>query len=114
MASYKAHHIDQESLHQIDGGFPEQYGEYITKEQLELVMLSASEKIGSLVEQLFSFSIAGLPSILAVGVYVLLVPVLVFFFLIDKVIILDALSKVLPAQNVLSTCLLYTSDAADE
>ena len=83
---------------------PEQYGEYITKEQLELVMLSASEKIGSLVEQLFSFSIAGLPSILAVGVYVLLVPVLVFFFLIDKLIILDALSKILPAKrNVLST-----------
>ena len=87
----------------ILSALPEQYGEYITKEQLELVMLSASEKIGSLVEQLFSFSIAGLPSILAVGVYVLLVPVLVFFFLIDKVIILDALSKVLPAQNVLST-----------
>ena len=72
---------------------PQQFGDYVTQEQLEVVMLSASEKIGSLVEQVFAFSISGLPSILAVGVYVLLVPVLVFFLLVDKDTLLNRFSK---------------------
>ena len=62
-------------------------------------MLSASEKIGSLVEQVFAFSISGLPSILAVGVYVLLVPVLVFFLLVDKDTLLNRFSKALPDKK---------------
>ena len=85
---------------------PQQFGDYVTQEQLEVVMLSASEKIGrasekigSLVEQVFAFSISGLPSILAVGVYVLLVPVLVFFLLVDKDTLLNRFSKALPDKK---------------
>ncbi len=78
---------------------PQQFGDYVTQEQLEVIMLSASEKIGSLVEQVFAFSISGLPSILAVGVYVLLVPVLVFFLLVDKDTLLNRFSKALPDKK---------------
>ena len=82
---------------------PEQYPGFITEQQVEEIMAGLRKEITGLGQQVFSLSLASVFNIIAVLVYVILVPVLVFFFLKDKQRIIDWMTSYLPHERGLST-----------
>lgn len=82
---------------------PEEYPAFITDQQVEEIMAGLRGEITGLGQQVFSLSLASVFNIIAVLVYVILVPVLVFFFLKDKQRIIDWTMSYLPHERGLST-----------
>ena len=82
---------------------PEKFSDYIGPEQFQLIFVRGSEEVANLAEQLLSFSISSFPSLLAIMIYLLLVPLLVFFMLKDKDILLSFLSNMLPKKRRVMT-----------
>ena len=90
-------------LKQLLSSLPEKAAEYIGPEQIQLVVARVSEEIANLAEQLLSLSISSFPSILAIMIYLFLVPLLVFFMLKDKEVLLNFISNMLPKERRVMT-----------
>jgi putative permease len=82
---------------------PEQYPGFITEGQVREVMAGLVKEITNLGQHVFSISLASVFNLIVVLVYVILVPVLVFFFLKDKQRIIDWMTSFLPHERGLST-----------
>lgn len=78
---------------------PEVYPSLVSAEQIEGLMNSMRSAIGQLGQYVLTLSLASLSSVFTFLVYVVLVPVLVFFFLKDKERILAWLSSYLPRER---------------
>ena len=65
---------------------------------MNLVSL-ATQRLGGVGETLVSFSLASIPNLFAVMVYSVLIPILVFFFLKDRTLILNWMSSFLPDER---------------
>ena len=82
---------------------PERYPDYISEQQvLDIIHVMRSE-LTSLGQQVLSFSIASVRSLITVIVYIFLMPLLVFFFLKDKDAILRWICDFLPNDRRLAT-----------
>ncbi len=90
---------------------PEKYPDFISKAELRDIVNSFSEELNSLVRSkltklaqgLFSFSLASVKSIITFLVYSILVPLMIFFFLKDKEMIMGWLGSFLPEDRGLAT-----------
>ncbi len=78
---------------------PERYPELISETQIHQIINAASTELGALGQGLLTTSMSSLPVLMAVIVYLVLVPMLVFFFLKDSASILAWIVKFLPAQR---------------
>lgn len=90
-------------LKQLLSSLPERASEYIGPEQIQLVVTRVSQEVANLAEQLVSLSISSFPSLLAIMIYLFLVPLLVFFMLKDKEILLNFISNMLPKERRVMT-----------
>lgn len=78
---------------------PEQYPGLVTEQQItELVSIIQSE-LGSMGQTVVSFSISKIPNVVGLLIYIVLVPILVFFFLKDREVILAWLADFLPNKR---------------
>ncbi|QQD16885.1 AI-2E family transporter [Spongiibacter nanhainus] len=77
--------------------------ELFTEAQIRDWMAMASNQVASVGQYVVSFSLAQLPNVLALMINVVLIPILVFFFLKDKALILDWLAGFLPSRRPLLT-----------
>jgi putative permease len=82
---------------------PEKYPTFITEEQLTLIFGQISSEAIKYGQGLLSFSAASLLNIVALIVYLLLVPMMVFFFLMDKKDIVNWFASFLPSSRQLTT-----------
>jgi putative permease len=82
---------------------PEKYPEYVTKEQLENIIQQFGGKFANIGDILVSFSLESFKNIVSILIYMILVPLLVFFFLKDKETILNWFLNWLPNERQLST-----------
>ncbi|MDG1945963.1 MAG: AI-2E family transporter [Halioglobus sp.] len=90
-----------EQAQQFLGVLPERYPHIFSEEQVgELVTIAQSEFAG-VGQTVVKRSLASIPGILTVMVYLILIPLLVFFFLKDRQKILDWLGGFLPADRPL-------------
>lgn len=90
-----------EQVQQFLGVLPERYPHIFSEEQVgELVTIAQSEFAG-FGQTVVKRSLASIPGILTVMVYLILIPLLVFFFLKDRQKILDWLGGFLPAERPL-------------
>jgi putative permease len=80
---------------------PEQYPDYLTAEQLNQYVSMAQQELANLGQTLITRTVASIPGILTVLVYMILIPILVFFFLKDREQILDWLAAFLPSERPL-------------
>ena len=80
---------------------PEQYPELVSQEQLTSIVKMAQTELAGLGQTLVTRSLASIPGILTVMVYMILIPLLVFFFLKDREQILDWLLEFLPRERPL-------------
>lgn len=75
--------------------------ELFTEAQIRDWMAMASNQVASIGQYVVSFSLAQLPNVLALMINVVLIPILVFFFLKDKTLILEWLAGFLPRRRPL-------------
>lgn len=78
---------------------PEQYPEVISKAQVDALVSNLGGKLGGVGQELLSFSLANVTTLLAILIYLVLVPILVFFFLKDTEQIRYWISSFLPTNR---------------
>ncbi|PMH41064.1 AI-2E family transporter [Vibrio sp. 10N.286.49.B3] len=82
---------------------PERYPELANLQIVETLASNAKNKVVGMGESVVKGSLASLVSLATLGVYLILVPMLIFFLLKDKEEMLDMASGVLPKNRRLST-----------
>lgn len=78
---------------------PEAYPSIISEDQVEQLIRHASARLASFGQVIVSFSVANLPVFLTALLYMVLVPLLVFFFLKDSRIMLAWVGSILPKER---------------
>ncbi len=63
---------------------PEQYPQVVSEQQIQLIISSVGSELAGLGQQLVSWSLASVANVLGLLIFLVLMPVLVFFFLKDK------------------------------
>lgn len=81
---------------------PEYYPDLVGEEQAEEMVRRLQAEVILIGQRLFGYSIALLPTLVTIGVYLILLPLLVFFFLKDKHAILGLFGSLLPRQRTLA------------
>lgn len=75
------------------------YPEYFSTNQLQNMLTTMRGDIAKIGQIVLSASVASIPSVFQVIVYLILVPLLVYFFLMDKDKLLQRVSHYLPTDN---------------
>ncbi len=78
---------------------PEQYPTLFSEEQVQEWISLLTVELGKLGQLVLSISISNLPNVIGMLIYLILVPILVFFFLKDKELLLSWCRSFLPAQR---------------
>lgn len=78
---------------------PEKYPRLISERQLEQLFTTMTAELSTLGQDLVSFSVANLPLLIGLLIYLILVPILVFFFLKDSSVIIAWCAKFLPKNR---------------
>lgn len=78
---------------------PQNYPELISEEQLKELISYASGEVAGLGEAVVSFSFASLPNLMGLLIYLILVPLMVFFMLKDKDQLTDSFLGLLPSER---------------
>ncbi|MGB5339910.1 MAG: AI-2E family transporter [Gammaproteobacteria bacterium] len=81
---------------------PDKYPNLFTEQQVNELILAIRAEITAMGQRVLTTSVASVLSLITVMVYIILVPVLAFFFLKDKQRILDWFSHRLPADRPLA------------
>ncbi|TQV77490.1 AI-2E family transporter [Aliikangiella marina] len=81
---------------------PEKYPEFITRERIENTIQQLGGGFGSIGNDLVSFSLESFKNIVTVMIYMILVPLLVFFLMKDKKLILAWALRWLPSERGLA------------
>ena len=87
---------------------PEQYPQFISEGSIKDIILSLSGDISNVGQSVLSVSFASIPLII---IYVVLVPLMIFFFMKDKDIILEWMGRFLPSDRALVHDLWEEMDA---
>jgi putative permease len=77
---------------------PEKYS-FISQDQVAEVVKGIRSAVGSLGQHVVSWSLASITGLIILGVYLVLVPVLVFFFLKDKDLLVNWVTGFLPRER---------------
>lgn len=78
---------------------PEQYPQLISVEAVDVLYQQISVEMGHLTQWLVSFSLSSIPDLVALLIYLVLVPILVFFFLKDRKALVGSFARMLPPQR---------------
>jgi len=89
---------------------PQQYPDIISEGAVREVILGIKSGVSDLGQNVLSISLASIPAIISILVYVILVPVMIFFFLKDKESIIAWLTRFLPADRQLITEIWHEMD----
>lgn len=90
---------------------PQQYPEIISEEAVSQFILASRTAVTAMGQNILSISMASIPAIITVLIYLILVPLMVFFLLKDKRSIIAWLSRFLPTERSLVTSLWHEMDA---
>jgi putative permease len=78
---------------------PDQYPHLVSAESVNTVYQQVSAEVGQITQWLVSFSLSSIPDLVALLIYVVLVPILVFFFLKDRRLLVSSIGRLLPPQR---------------
>ena len=90
---------------------PEQHPELVSAELVNEALAAVKSGLGDFGQEVLSVSVASIPALITVLVYVILVPLMIFFMLKDKEAILNWLGRFLPSGQTLVTSLWHEMDA---
>jgi len=86
---------------------PQEYPQIISETSIKDIIFSLSGELSAVGQSVLSISFASIPLIV---IYLVLVPLMIFFFMKDKVMILEWMSRFLPADRQLVTHLWVEMD----
>src|SRR5690554_5288947 len=75
---------------------PQEYPHLISDEAVNLIYAEISAEVGHATQRLVSFSLSSIPDLVALLSYLVLVPILVWFFLKDRELIVNSIGRLLP------------------
>ena len=78
---------------------PQRYPEFITAEQVQQIIGAIRAEIAMFGQQVVTWSLASVVGVITLLVYIILVPLLVFFFLKDRDKIIDWIKRYLPKHR---------------
>lgn len=78
---------------------PESHPNFVSENQVQEFIDSMKSMVGAMGQNVLSLSLASISGLFTLLVYLILVPVLIFFFLKDKRLILDWLTRNLPRER---------------
>ena len=84
---------------QLLSQLPQQYPDYVSTQQVDEMISFVRNEVTSLGQQVVSLSLASVVGVITFFVYLILLPLMVFFFLKDKEIILNWLGDFLPDER---------------
>lgn len=82
---------------------PEQYPQLISRDQITQLTNAAGSELGYFGQKILSFSLGQLPVLAAFLIYLVLVPILVFFFLKDSSVMMAWCASMLPKERPVMT-----------
>lgn len=78
---------------------PDRYPSYISPEQLQQLITESKLEMAKLGQYILSASLSSIPNVIAVIVYLVMVPLLVYFFLMDRKMLLNWFERYVPKQR---------------
>lgn len=78
---------------------PEKYPDLIPQDQVDQLIKQIRQEIGSFGQRVLSWSLSSVVGVITLAVYLILMPLLVFFFLKDKQLIVDWFTEFLPKHQ---------------
>ncbi|MBJ6137655.1 AI-2E family transporter [Marinobacter litoralis] len=78
---------------------PDEYPHLISSEAVNAVYQQVSTEVAHITQWLVSFSLSSIPDLVALLIYMVLVPILVFFFLKDRELLVSSFARLLPKQR---------------
>jgi putative permease len=90
---------------------PQRYPNIISAEQVDGLMNAIRTGVRDFGQELLSYSLSSIPAIITLLVYLVLVPLLVFFFLKDKVLIINWFIAFLPPERPVAVQVWNEMDA---
>jgi len=90
---------------------PQRYPNIISAEQVDALMNAIRTGVKDFGQELLSYSLSSIPALITLLVYLVLVPLLVFFFLKDKVLILNWFIGFLPPERPVAVQVWKEMDA---
>ena len=78
---------------------PTSYPDLISSEQISIFFQAVSSELSSITQNLVKSSISGIQSTITILLYIILFPILVYFFLFDRKNIIDGLIKIIPGKR---------------
>jgi len=87
----------QELLKQL----PEAYPQMVSEDQIQVIINRLGQELAMLGQQAVSWSLASVASVIGLVIFLVLVPVLVFFFLKDKDMMIGWVANYLPRERTL-------------
>ncbi len=89
---------------------PQEYPEIISEDVVWELILAIKNGVSDLGQNVLTVSLASIPAVVSILVYLVLVPVMIFFFLKDKETIISWLTRFLPSERRLITEIWYEMD----
>lgn len=80
---------------------PQEYPQLVSIEEVNALFQQITSEAGKVTQWLVSFSLESISNLVVLLIYLILVPILVFFFLKDREQILTAVSRLLPSRRPL-------------
>ena len=81
---------------------PQKYPDFVSQEQLGDILTTIRNEVAGAGQALLSFSLESIPGLVTLVVYLILVPLLVFFFLKDKKLLIDWFVSYMPKDRQLA------------
>lgn len=78
---------------------PEQYPDYVQVNHIQQILQGVNERILGVGEDIISASFSSLADVAALLIYLILVPLMIFFMLKDKELLLENVSRLLPKER---------------
>ena len=90
---------------------PQNYPQLISEEQMNGIITQFGQEIAGLGQRVLGWSLASLGSIVTLVVYLVLLPVLVFFFMKDKDLMINWATQYLPEERSLTTTVFTEAES---
>jgi len=89
---------------------PAQFPDLVSSEQISIFFQAVSDEITEIAQNIVKSSISGIQSAITLLIYIILFPILVFFFLFDRTNIINGLIKLIPGKREMLSKIWFEMD----
>jgi len=89
---------------------PSKFPDLVSSDQITIFFQAVSEEVSALAQNIVKTSISSIQSAITVLLYIILFPILVYFFLFDRKNIIDGFLKVIPGKREMFTSIWTKMD----